>query len=366
MDDTLPAALTGLAVNHVEFYVDDLTAHTAELVDGYGFTVAGVTDPARASVDSGSVALRQRDITVVLTEGYTDDHPATDYVTVHGSGVADIALVTSDAGAAFDAAVARGARPVTEPIVRRDTGAVTATIGAFGDVLHTFVQHGPDTGHRLPPGLRTVPPLERADPTARLSALDHVAVCVEAGRLDSTVEFYRQVLGFRAIYEERVVIGEQAMLSTVVQNDSATVTLVFVAPESADAPGQVNTFLHDHGGPGVQHLAFSTDNILTSVAALRDRGVACLQTPATYYTLLVDRLAPDAYTVPELQALDILVDEDHDGQLFQIFTRSTHPRGTYFAEIIQRRGARTFGSGNIKALYTAVELDHANHRASTR
>ncbi|WP_405164618.1 4-hydroxyphenylpyruvate dioxygenase [Nocardia sp. NBC_01499] len=363
MNGKLPVALTELAVNHVEFYVDDLTAETAKLVDGYGFTVAGITDPALTAADSGSVELRQGSIAVVLTEGYTGHHPATGYVAEHGNGIADIALATSDVDAAFDAAVARGARPVREPAVRRDTGTVTASIGTFGDVVHTFVQRDPHGAHRMPPGLRPAPTSGRADANTGLSALDHIAVCVESGQLEPTVEFYRQVLGFHAIYEERVVIGEQAMLSTVVQNESDTVTLVIVEPDGATAPGQINGFLRDHGGPGVQHLAFSTDNIVASVAALRDRGVACLNTPATYYTLLVDRLELDTYTVSELQALDILVDEDHDGQLFQIFTRSTHPRGTYFSEIIQRRGARTFGSGNIKALYTAVELDHANHGA---
>lgn len=366
MDDKLPAALTGLAVNHVEFAVDDLGAHTGELVDCYGFTVAGVTDPHVADVDSGSVALRQGDITVVLTEGYLGTHPAAAYVAAHGSGVADIALTTTDAGAAFTAAVERGARAVLEPTAHRDTGTVLARIGAFGDVVHTFVQYGPDAAHHLPPGLRPVAPLAPSGPSTRLAELDHVAVCVAAGQLETTVAFYRDVLGFRAIYDERVVVGEQVMLSTVVQNECATVTFVIIEPEHAAAPGQLTTFLRDHDGPGVQHLAFSTDNIVASVAALRDRGVACLRTPATYYTLLVDRLELDSYTVPELQALDILVDEDHDGQLFQIFTRSTHPRGTYFSEVIQRRGARTFGSGNIKALYTAVELDHANQRAAAR
>ncbi|WP_280396194.1 4-hydroxyphenylpyruvate dioxygenase [Nocardia brasiliensis] len=366
MNDELPVALTGLTVNHVEFYVDDLSAHTTELADGYGFTVAGVTDPAATGADSGSLALRQRDITLMLTEGYTAAHPATGYVAAHGAGVADIALATADAGAAFAAAVARGARPVLEPVVYPGTDSVIATIGAFGDVVHTFVEHGPSAAHRLPPGLRIVAPLAHSEPDTRLATLDHIAVCVEPGRLEPTVEFYREVLGFRAIYEERVVIGAQAMLSTVVQNDCGTVTLVLVEPEDATAPGQLNTFLRDHGGPGIQHLAFSTDDIVTSVAALRGRGIECLRTPATYYTLLVDRLEPDSYTVSQLQELDILVDEDHDGQLFQIFTRSTHPRGTYFSEIIQRRGARTFGSGNIKALYTAVELDHANQRASAR
>lgn len=354
MHATVPAALTEMTIHHIECYVGDLAAETAKLVDGYGFTVDAPPVPAPLGADHDTTALRHGQIAIVLTEGRAGDHPATGYVAMHGAGVADIALATADARAAFDAAVARGARPVRAPIVAPDTGTVTATIAAFGDVVHTFVQRGPETV--------VVPAATCAGPDPQLSTLDHVAVCVPSGELVPTVEFYQQVLGFRVIYEERVVIGEQAMLSMVVQNDSGKVTLVIVEPDAGASPGQLDTFLRDHGGAGVQHLALTTGNIVDSVAALRARGVDFLRTPATYYTLLTDRLEPDAYTVPDLQALDILVDEDHDGQLFQIFARSTHPRGTFFLEVIQRLGARTFGSGNIKALYTAVELDHARNR----
>ncbi|MCM6776619.1 4-hydroxyphenylpyruvate dioxygenase [Nocardia sp. CDC159] len=339
MSTALPAALAGLAIDYIGFQVDSLSESTAEFVDRYGF----ISDTATAA---GSVRLRQGDITIVLTTSDDPDHPARKYVAAHGDGIADIALTTSDARAAFAAAVRRGARPVTHPAVDPDTGAVTATIGAFGDVVHTFVQHGA--------ARRGVAPLS----AARLATVDHIAVCVQPGRLTATVEFYRDTLGFAVVYEERVVVGDQAMLSTVVQNDAGGVTLVLIEPDPTASPGQIDAFLRDHGGPGVQHLAFGTDDIVQSVGALRARGVRFLRAPDAYYTLLAGRAALDRHTVPELRARDILVDTDHDGQLFQIFTRSTHSRGTYFAEIIERQGARTFGSGNIRALYEAVELEH--------
>jgi 4-hydroxymandelate synthase len=162
------------------------------------------------------------------------------------------------------------------------------------------------------------------------------------------------------IFSEDIVVGAQSMISRVVQSSSGAVTFTLIEPDLSREPGQIDEFLKKHDGSGVQHIAYTSDDIVRSVGSMRSGGVEFLTTPGTYYTLLAERLTARRHTVEDLRDHDILMDEDHDGQLFQIFTRSVHPRRTLFMEVIERAGARTFGSGNIKALYEAVELQRAN------
>ncbi|GAA4681732.1 4-hydroxyphenylpyruvate dioxygenase [Phytohabitans rumicis] len=349
-------APSNLSVDFIEFYVSDARASAADLVASYGFEVVGTA--GTPDVDAGghlSVAVRQRGITLLLTEALDDQHPAGLFVQRHGDGVANIGLGTPDARTAYAAAVAGGAQPVAPPAEYPD-GAVTATIGIFGDVTHTFIQR--PAAAELPGFVATTPePAPGAAPAPALHEVDHFAVCLEAGTLDQTVALYEAALGFEVIFEERIVVGAQAMLSRVVQSPSRQVTFTLIEPDSSAEAGQIDDFLKDNAGPGVQHVAFRTENIVPAISALVGRGVAFLNTPAAYYRLLAERLDLARYGTDELRELNILVDEDHDGQLFQIFARSTHPRRTFFFEVIERLGARTFGSGNIKALYAAVEAE---------
>lgn len=182
-------------------------------------------------------------------------------------------------------------------------------------------------------------------------------MCLEPGQLVPTVEFYETVLDFEMVFTERIVVGGQAMDSKVVQSRSGAVTLTLIEPDTSREPGQIDKFVKEHGGAGVQHIAFATDDIVRDVTLLGGAGLAFLKTPPTYYDLVPERLSLLRHSVDQLRSLNILVDEDQDGQLLQIFTKSVHPRGTLFFEVIERLGARTFGSGNIKALYTAVEME---------
>lgn len=345
-----------MSVDHIELYVENVEASRKWLVDGYGFQVYSESDEPGA----GSVEIGRRRIRLVLTEPRTEEHPGAAFIEKHGDGVADIALRVADAAQAFHEAVRRGARPVSEPVER--AGVVTATIRGFGDVSHTFVQRArQDEGHLLPSPSPVDAPAPPIDPG--LGEVDHFAVCLEAGRLDPTVEFYEKVLGFKQIFTERIVVGSQAMYSKVVQSSSGAVTLTLIEPDVSRAPGQIDDFLKNHGGAGVQHIAFTSADIVQAVESVRARGVEFLSTPAAYYGLLAERLQLVRHSVDRLQDLNILVDEDHEGQLFQIFSRSVHPRNTLFLELIERVGARTFGSGNIKALYEAVELQRAKDQA---
>jgi len=184
-------------------------------------------------------------------------------------------------------------------------------------------------------------------------------MCIPGGELKETVRFCEQALGFQQTFAEYISIGAQGMDSVVVQSPTGGVTFTLLEPDTGRSPGQIDAFLEAHGGAGVQHLALRTDDIAHSVRSLAARGVGFLSTPGAYYDLLGARLGHTGIPVETLRELAILVDQDHGGQLFQIFSRSTHPRRTFFLELIERRGAATFGTANIKALYEAVERQRA-------
>lgn len=335
-DGAAPAA--DAVIDHIEFYVHDADAGAEQFVAGYGFRVVAAAE----APDHYSVALSRAEINLVFTEARTDDHPAAAFTVLHGDGVARIALRVDDAATTLTAALATGAQPAD--------GGVTA----FGDVTHTFVAGPTDDSWSLP-GFVPEPGAILPDPPDAPAALDHIAICLEDGQLDPTVAFYEQVLGWRQIFEENIHVGAQAMQSKVVQSRSQQVTLTFLQPMAGAEPGQIDDFLKNHGGSGVQHLAFTVPDIVRAVDELSRRGVRFLSTPQTYYDELGERLGPTSHAVAELSRRSILADQDHDGQLFQIFTRSAHPRRTLFMELIERQGAVTFGSNNIRKLYEAVE-----------
>ncbi|MFD3659470.1 4-hydroxyphenylpyruvate dioxygenase [Streptomyces sp. NPDC058659] len=347
------AAFSDMVLDHVGFYVADLTRAADWLTGGYGLTVYARSDSEPVGVRS--LALGRGGIRLLLSEPVAAGHPGAEYVDRHGDGVADIALGVADAGAAFAEAVRRGARPVSAPVARGDL--VVAAIAGVGDITHTFVERGGGSGERALPGLWPVGPGTVEGPDCGLTEIDHFAICVEPGRIDATVDFYRTVLDFELVFTERIEVDEQVMITKVVQSRSRAVTFTLIEPDQSRATGHLDEFLKSHNGPGVQHIAFATDDIVRSVGSLASRGVDFLPTPEAYYRLLLERLTPLGHSVGELEGLNILIDEDHDGQLFQIFTRSVHPRGTLFLEVIERMGARSFGSGNIKALYQAVEYE---------
>ncbi|MBF9134512.1 4-hydroxyphenylpyruvate dioxygenase [Plantactinospora sp. S1510] len=348
-----------VSIDYLEIYVENLERAAFNWVDRYAFTVVGT----RHSPEHRSIALRHGSITLVLTQATSDLHPASAYVLSHGDGVADIALRSADVEATFRTAAANGAEIRRRPTRHAGRGpAVTAVIGGFQDVVHTLVQRAPGEGPGLPVGfVETLRQDGGQSDDVGLLGVDHIAVCLDAGTLGSTVDFYRAALGLRDVFEERIVVGDQAMESTVVQSRSGGVTLTLIEPDPSTEPGQIDEFLKSHQGAGVQHVAFSSGDAVRAVRALGRRGVSFLHTPPAYYDRLDRRVALGRDRSERLRAANVLVDEDHDGQLFQIFTASDHPRHTLFFEIIERQGARTFGSANIKALYEAVELERTGH-----
>jgi len=345
-------ALATLGLDHVEMYVGDVDRHVADYVGSYGFRIAAVSPPQ--CVSHRSIALQQGSIVLVITQALDAGHPAASFVEVHGDGIADIALRTADTRAAFAAAISRGATALQAPHLV--DGLLTARIRAFGDVVHTLVERVP--GETSVAGLPWLVPVDEYGTGAAcgLRAIDHFAVCVGAGDLGAATRFYEEVLGFARTLEERIVLGGQLIDTCGVRNAAGDVTLVLIEPSSEHEPGHIDAFLQRNRGAGVQHLAFICDDIVTAVRTLRDRGVLFLHTPDTYYEQLTRRLALPEARVRRLQAHGVLADTDSDGQLLQIFMYSTHPRGTFFHELIERVGGTGFGSRNIRALYESVEL----------
>jgi 4-hydroxymandelate synthase len=340
-------------VDHVELYVGDAQQMTFFLCNAFDFEVLG----QGGVVGQRSVLLGQGDIRLLLTSGLRGDRSAVGFVERHGDGVAVIALRTDDTQAAFTEVVRRGAQPVEQPQVwRRHDGSevVTASVSGPGNVSYRFVQR--NEGDAFLPGA-TGEPSSGPRGGKLLRTVDHFALCVPAGELVSAVAYYQQVFGFAKIFEERIEIGNQAMDSMVVQDSGRTVTLTIIAPDPTRQPGQIDDFLGSYAGAGVQHIAFGTADIVTAVTAFTDRGVRFLSTPASYYDGIERRLGRVGVPVDQLRAGNILVDKDHWGEMFQIFTESALVRRTLFFELIERHGALTFGSSNIKALYEAKERE---------
>ena len=353
-----------LDIDHIELYVGDAIATAQPLRTAYGFRVYGYGGPDTGLAGQRSVLLGQGGIRILLTSGLHADHPASQFVAKHGDGVAVTAFRTDSAASAYADAVAAGGSGLRKPRTWENDEAcvVTAEVAGFGDVVYRFVErHGSDT--QFQPGVIEMEPGAAAgaddDP---LRIIDHAAVCVPAGELDSTIAFHEQVFGFTVTFQEYIEVADQGMMSKVVQSPSGGVTFTIIQPDISRRAGQIDDYLAWHDGPGVQHVAFLTPDIVHAVRTFTGRGVEFAVTPSSYYDMLAGRLGATDIDVEALRPLGILVDRDHWGQLYQIFAKSTHIRRTYFVELIDRHGARTFGTNNIPALYAAKERELAEIR----
>jgi 4-hydroxymandelate synthase len=354
-------------VDHIEMFVGDAAQAARSMCQSYGFRVYGAGGPETGLEGQRSFLLGQGRVRVLLTSGLRADHPASAYVARHGDGVAVIAFGTDDVAAAFAETVAAGAGPVQPPHTYERDGAVVATaeVTGFGDVTHRLIQRTGSKREFLPGAIAMFDGVTD-DPEDLLGIIDHAAVCVPAGELPSTVRFYRDVFGFDMIFEEYIEVGAQGMFSQVVQSNSGGITLTLIQPDISRRPGQIDDFLAWHDGAGVQHVAYTTRDIVRAVRTFAERGVQFAVTPSSYYEMLTSRLGEIDVPAAELAPLGILVDRDHWGQMYQIFATSTHIRRTYFVELIDRHGAKTFGTSNIPALYAAKERELAAIRENLR
>jgi 4-hydroxymandelate synthase len=355
-----------LDIDHIELYVGDAIAAAQPLRTAYGFRVYGHGGPDTGLPGQRSILLGQGDIRILLTSGLHKDHPASQFVAKHGDGVAVTAFRTEGAAAAYAGAIAAGGRGIRQPSTweNEEASVVTAEVAGFGDVVYRLVErHGSDAQF-LPGAIEMEPGASAGADDDLLRIIDHAAVCVPAGELDPTVAFHERVFGFAVTFEEYIELGDQGMMSKVVQSPSGGVTFTIIQPDISRQAGQIDDFLAWHDGAGVQHIAFLTHDIVHAVATITGRGVEFAATPSSYYDMLAGRLGTTDIAVEALRPLGILADRDHWGQMYQIFAKSTHIRRTYFLELIDRHGARTFGTNNIPALYAAKERELAEVRGT--
>lgn len=339
-------------------YVDNLEEAAKPYCSGLGFRVTGRAGPETGQQGRRSLLLQQGRIRLVLTQALTARDEAAEYVELHGDGVKDVALGTRDAAASFYEAVRRGARPVCEPRVYEGPQGrlVRATVASpVGDVVHSFIQREASGVDFWPGRFQAVAaPVPQSE---LMVAVDHVALCLMEGSLQETVEAYARTLGFHESHEENVETRYGGMNSKVVQDASGRVCFPMMQPMTGKLPGQIDRFLSNHRGPGVQHLAFLSDDILGSVRGLRERQMPVLDSPPGYYEALTARVGPLEEDLEVLREGNVLVDREGEGYLLQLFTRSVHTRRTLFFEIIQRKESRGFGAANVRALYQSVEQE---------
>ena len=347
-----------LGIDHLELYVGNAVQSAYFFTRALGFRHAAYAGLESGVRDRASHVVEQGGVRLVLTTPLHGTSEIARHVAEHGDGVKVIALAVPDAEQAYRVAVRRGARGVTEPWEASDEhGTVRmATIAAYGETLHTFVQRDAYDGGFLP-GYTAV----EGDGDAGLFAeIDHVVGNVELGRLDEWVTYYERIFGFTEMihFTDRDISTEySALMSKVMADGSGRIKFPINEPADGKRKSQIEEYLEYYGGAGVQHIALSTSDIVGTVSELRSRGVKFLMTPESYYEDLPGRIGEIDESLADLRRLGILADRDDEGYLLQIFTRTVGDRPTLFLEVIERHGARGFGEGNFKALFEAIERE---------
>jgi 4-hydroxyphenylpyruvate dioxygenase len=346
--------------DYVEFYVGNARQAAYFYRAAFGMKLVAYAGPETGLRDRASYVVQQDKIRLVLTTPLRPSNAVADHIARHGDGVKDIALWVDDAVSAWRETTRRGARSVREPWVLTDEhGTVRmASIATYGDTVHTFVERKDYKGPFLP-GFEAVD----HDPVVRpvgLKYIDHIVGNVGWNEMNSFVDFYRNVMGFEMYqsFDDKDISTEySALMSKVMSNGNGRVKFPINEPAEGRKKSQIEEYLEFHNGPGAQHLALATDDILTTVSKLREQGIEFLLVPESYYTELEARVGKIDEPMEELKKLNLLVDRDEEGYLLQIFTRPVEDRPTVFFEIIQRKGGRSFGKGNFKALFEAIERE---------
>ncbi len=353
-------------IDHVRFFVGNARQSAFFYRNAFGFDVIAYAGLETKVKQEAGYVLRQGDVTFVLVSPLRPSHADVQRLVLHGDGVSDIALEVDDVRVAYNLAVERGAHGVKGPTAHEDEHGVyeSATIRAYGDTTHTFVNHDRYRGS-FAPGFKDIDPARYQPSTYQptgLKTIDHIVGNVEEGRMDEWVEFYRKVLGFEQLvsFDDKDISTEySALMSKVVQNGTGRVKFPINEPAKAKRRSQIEEYIDFYGGAGVQHIALTTDDIIGTVKALRANDVSFLRVPKTYYDAVPDRVGPINEDLNELAELGILIDKDDEGYMLQIFTKPVQDRPTLFFEIIQREGSKSFGKGNFKALFEAIEREQA-------
>ena len=349
--------------DHIEFYVGNAKQASYFYRTAFGYELIAYAGPETGVRDRASYVLKQGKIRLILT---TPMHPGNDisaHVDKHGDGVKVLALWVDDAEQSWTETTSRGAKSHTAPTVLSDEfGEVKiASIHTYGDTIHTFVERKNYNGIFMPGYVPMNDGYETTD--VGLLYVDHCVGNVELGKMDEWVRFYEEVMGFSLLltFDDKDISTEySALMSKVVSNGNGYIKFPINEPaEGKKAKSQIDEYLEFYHGPGVQHIAVATHDIIATVSALKSRGVQFLRVPNTYYDDLLDRVGAIDEDIAPLRELGILVDRDEEGYLLQIFTKPVEDRPTLFFEIIQRKGATSFGKGNFKALFESIEREQA-------
>jgi len=349
-----------LGLDHIEMWVGNATQAAHYFVTAYGFREVAASGLETGVRDRASRVVAHGDVRLMLTGPLTGASPVAAHVAAHGDGVHSLALAVPDARAAYRTALERGARGVDEPYELEDEhGTVRiASIATYGETVHTFVERGSYAGPFLP-GYAAV---DGGADLGLLTEFDHAVGNVELGRMNEWVDFYERVLGFTEMLhfsDEEISTEYSALMSKVVVDGEGRIKFPINEPAEGRRKSQVDEYLEFYGGPGVQHIAIQTPDIVAAVRALKERGVRFLATPTTYYEDVAERVGEIDADYGDLSRLGILVDRDDEGYLLQIFTKPIGDRPTVFLELIERHGSRGFGAGNFKALFEALEREQA-------
>jgi 4-hydroxyphenylpyruvate dioxygenase len=348
--------------DYIEFYVGNAKQASHYYRAAFGFQLVAYRGPETGTRDRASYVLQQGKIRFVVTTAIAPGSEIAEHVTRHGDGVKDLALWVDDAREAFARAVERGATAVHEPRVLRDEQGevILAAIRTYGETIHSLVERRNYRGPFMP-GFKPVTSWF-APPEVGLMYVDHCVGNVELGKMNEWVGFYERVMGFKNLisFDDKDISTEySSLMSKVVSSGNERIKFPINEPAQGRKKSQIDEYLEFYRGPGVQHMALATDDIISTVTALRDRGVEFLTVPTSYYDELQGRVGKIDEPLNELKELGILADRDPDGYLLQIFSKPIQDRPTVFYEIIQRKGARSFGKGNFKALFEAIEREQA-------
>jgi 4-hydroxyphenylpyruvate dioxygenase len=350
-------------IDHIELWVGNATQAAYFFEHAFGFVPVAFAGLQTGLRDRVSHVLEQGRIRLVLTGTLDAGTEIGEHHRAHGDGVKRVALSVPDVDVAYREAVARGALGLHEPFELIDEhGSVRiADIAAYGDTVHRFVSRGAYEGAFLPGFVEVAHEGDARNP-GLLAGIDHVVANVELGQMDRWVKYYEDVFGMTELIhfsDEAISTEYSALMSKVVTSGDGRVKLPINEPAEGARKSQIDEYLEFYGGPGVQHIAVSTTDIVRCVEELQARGVQFLRTPESYYDGVPERIGEIEQSIDDLQRLGILVDRDDEGYLLQIFTKPLGDRPTVFFEIIERHGARGFGEGNFKALFEAIEREQA-------
>ena len=348
------------AIDHLEFIVGNAKQSAYYYRSAMGFKITGYAGLETGVRDRASYVLEQGKIRFILTTPLIPDHPAQEHLRMHGDGVIDISLEVDDVERAYAETTKRGATGVSEPREISDENGIyrTAAIRTYGDTLHSFVDRKNYRG--FAPGFRSVTKEDTVSRPVGLAAIDHVVGNVGWNQMNEWVRWYEDVMGFHLFvsFDDKDISTEySALMSKVVASGSEKIKFPINEPAAGRKKSQIEEYIEWYNGPGVQHIAMATGNIIEAVTKLSAQGVEFLKVPSSYYRELQDRVGKINEPIGELEKLGILVDSDDDGYMLQIFSKPAEDRPTLFFEIIQRRGARSFGKGNFKALFESIERE---------